>query len=87
MCERNEKYSSRILQENLDHFKENKQIPRSQAKKLRDSYRTGWEQVDRYKAFLESRKRALPGGRDDGRKYWYDALEIMDISLREGDIK
>ncbi len=35
-------------------------------------------EVDRYITFLESRQRRLP---EYDRYYWYDALEIADITL------
>ena len=60
------------------YFKTEKNIPGSQAKKLRNSYAMGMREVDRYIIFLESRQRRLP---EYDRYYWYDALEIADITL------
>lgn len=75
---RNGKYSSRILADNLAYFRSEKEIPRSQTKRLRDCYALGREETDKYIVFLQSRGRALP---QSSRESWFDALEIMDISL------
>ncbi|MCI9615149.1 MAG: hypothetical protein HFG93_08345 [Dorea sp.] len=76
--ERNAAYDSTILWSNILYFKTEKNIPGSQAKKLRNSYAMGMREVDRYITFLESRQRRLP---EYDRYYWYDALEIADITL------
>lgn len=51
-------------------------IPRGQAKTLRNSYALGNAEVGKYITFLKSRKVSLP---EDVRTCWYDALELMDL--------
>ncbi len=75
---RNAKYDSAILRSNILYFKDEGNLPRSQVKKLRNSYAMGMREVDRYITFLESRQRRLPVY---NKYYWYDALEIADITL------
>lgn len=75
---RNEQYDWGILRKNLNHF--HSEIPRSQAKKLRNSYALGMDEVDKYITFLKSRDALLP---ECTPLYWYDALEIMDLYPKE----
>lgn len=78
------------IQEKGEAFKK---LPRSHAKTLRNTYPLGYQQVDRFKRFLESRGWCLPDGdcnayiEIDGKKTakYYDALELMDdyVSLED----
>lgn len=69
-------------------------LPRNFAKKLRNMYYLGEEEVKRFVSFLQSRRFALPYG-EDGEGFrkkddaviakWYDALELLDeyVELKE----
>lgn len=78
--ERNEVYDSEILMRYVNYFNSGAEIPRSQAKKLRNSYALGMAEVEKYVVFLKSRMRKLP---ESEKAYWYDALEIMDLMIGE----
>ena len=70
------------------YFQNEKNIPRSFAKELRNTYPQGKETVNVLYAFLKSRGWTLPDGTDNlywkntetEKIYarWYDALEMMD---------
>lgn len=68
-----------MLERAVEHFI--MKMPRGQAKTLRNSFGMGKEEVDKYITFLESRSVGLPVC---DREYWYDALEIMDLYIGEG---
>lgn len=53
-------------------------MTRSRAKRLRNAYALGMEEVEKYCAFLASRDVIFPEDMPD-RRFWYDALEIMDF--------
>lgn len=78
---RNAEFSLEILKLNLSFFADAKRIPRSQAKKLRNSFSYGYGEVEKYITFLNSRKRLLP---ETEQNSWYDALEIMDFAVMKG---
>lgn len=70
------------------YFQDEKNIPRSQSKDMRNTYSLGEDQMDMLASFLKSRGRKLPDGDDmyyeeDGKKYarYYDALEMMDMYI------
>lgn len=72
--ERNKEYDFEILRETICSFLKN--IPRGQAKTLRNSCAMGAREAEKYITFLKSRDAVLP---DSERGYWYDALEVMDL--------
>lgn len=78
---RNAELSLEILKSNIAFFADTKRIPRSQAKKLRNSFSYGYGEVEKYITFLKSRQRLLP---DTEQNSWYDALEIMDYAVMKG---
>lgn len=80
----NKEFNIDILKENLKYFNNLNNIPRSQSKKLRNTFAYGQEEVENYICFLKSRDRKLP---DTDKKSWYDALEIMDFTYEEGENK
>lgn len=74
---------------NMSYFQNEKNLPRSFAKDLRNTYPQGKEAVNMLYNFLKSRGWKLPDESDDlywkidekaGKIYakWYDALEMMD---------
>lgn len=70
------------------YFQDEKNIPRSQSKDMRNTYSLGEDQMDMLTSFLKSRGRKLPDGDDmyceeGGKKYarYYDALEMMDMYI------
>lgn len=72
----------------VDFFQNEKNIPRSQSKDLRNTYSLGEHQVKILASFLESRRRKFPDGEEmyceeKGNKIarYYDALEMMDMYL------
>lgn len=75
------------LVKNIRFFMDEKNIPRSMAKELRNTYPIGKYQVEQLRRFLESRGWRMPDGSfemyDVRGLYakWYDALEIMDYNL------
>lgn len=76
---RNEKYSSDILDRSIKFFQSDKNIARNKAKKLCHCYAFGIEEVKKYIEFLKSREIELP----EEKEVWYDALELMDICVKE----
>lgn len=64
--------------------KENKAIPRSFAKKLRNTYPLGRVSVEQFSNFLKSRDYRMPDGTNNmyqdntNKALWYDALELLD---------
>ena len=76
--EKNERYDISHLEECLITFNK---MPRSQAKTLRDRCARGENERAQYISFLESRQRLLP----KNPQCWYDALEIMDLTMIKED--
>lgn len=65
------------------YFRQEKNMPRSFAKDLRNTYSQGENQMKLLINFLESRNWKLPDGedtafREDHTAKWYDALEMLD---------
>lgn len=79
------------LKESIAYFSNTDKIPRSFAKKIRNTYSLGKSQIGLLAAFLDSRGWRMPDGQKcsdnmylgDGEKIarWYDALEIVDYNL------
>ncbi len=74
------------LKAQLDYFCDEKKIPRSQAKDLRNTYPLGEGSVNMLMNFLKSRDIKFPGNgkayyEEDGKNVasYYDALELMDM--------
>ena len=68
---------------NIRYFQNDKKIPHSHAKKLRNLYSSGQEVVNEFAAFLASRGWKMPDGTvnmytEDNQALWYDALELFD---------
>ena len=70
------------------YFQNEKNIPRSQSKDIRNTYSLGEDQMNMLASFLKSRGREFPDGDDmycvkGGKKYarYYDALEMMDMCI------
>lgn len=68
---------------NIRYFQNDKNIPHSHAKKLRNLYSSGQEVVNEFAAFLASRGWKMPDGTvdmytEDNQALWYDALELLD---------
>lgn len=71
------------LKKNIKYFQNDKKIPHSHAKKLRNLYSSGQEVVNEFAAFLASRGWKMPDGTvnmytEDNQALWYDALELFD---------
>lgn len=76
---------------NIRYFQNDKKIPHSHAKKLRNLYSSGQEVVNEFAAFLASRGWKMPDGTvdmytEDNQALWYDALELFDC-FEEVDIE
>lgn len=74
------------FKEAVRYFRNEKNMPRSFAKDLRNTYAQGADQMKLLINFLESRKWKLPDGehsafREDGTAKWYDALEMLDYCM------
>lgn len=79
--ERNQKQSIDNLWDSLKGFtQKTKQtgMSRSRAKRLRNAYALGMNKVDETVTFLKSRDVIFP---KTDKRFWYDALEIMDICI------
>ena len=70
----------------LEKFSDENFIARNKAKKLRNVISEGIEGIESYLLFLKSRGIRLDNPVEQYR-YWYDALEILDIDLviKEGE--
>lgn len=76
---------------NIRYFQNDKKIPHSHAKKLRNLYSSGQEVVNEFAAFLASRGWKMPDGTvnmytEDNQALWYDALELFD-GFEEVDVE
>lgn len=76
---------------NIRYFQNDKKIPHSHAKKLRNLYSSGQEVVNEFAAFLASRGWKMPDGTvdmytEDNQALWYDALELFDC-FEEADVE
>ena len=76
---------------NIRYFQNDKKIPHSHAKKLRNLYSSGQEVVNEFAAFLASRGWKMPDGTvdmytEDNQALWYDALELFDC-FEEVDVE
>lgn len=82
------------LRHDIAYFSNQQNLPRSFAKKIRNTYSLGKAQIGLLAGFLDSRGWKMPGGREcAGNMYlaeegiekarWYDALEIVDYSLSD----
>lgn len=80
------------LMNNIRYFSDEKNIPRSFAKDIRNTYCMGSGQIGILASFLDSRNWKMPNNKkcednmyikNDGIKIaaWYDALEIMDYCM------
>ena len=79
------------LKKNIKYFQDDKNIPHSRAKKLRNLYSSGQEVVNEFAAFLDSRGWKMPDGTVDmytkgNQALWYDALELFDC-FEEADVE
>lgn len=83
---KNEKNDIKYLKAWLEKFSNENFIARNKAKKLRNIISEGMESIEAYLFFLKSRGIQLENPREQYR-YWYDALEILDIDLviKEGE--
>lgn len=80
---RNDRRSIKILWKCLQFFQEGDEsgnMTRSRAKKLRNAFALGKDEVEKYYTFLLSRDVAFPDDMPE-KCFWYDALEIMDFCL------
>ncbi|MBO4926729.1 MAG: hypothetical protein J5379_00540 [Clostridiales bacterium] len=74
----NEKNQDRRINELIDCIRMfTVNIPRTQAKQLREESSKGEASRKAYITFLKSRKQTLPAPSTEG--FWYDALELMDF--------
>ena len=76
---------------NIRYLQNDKKIPHSHAKKLRNLYSSGQEVVNEFAAFLASRGWKMPDGTvdmytEDNQALWYDALELFDC-FEEADVE
>ena len=76
---------------NIRYFQNDKKIPHSHAKKLRNLYSSGQEVVNEFAAFLASRGWKMPDGTvnmytEDNQALWYDVLELFDC-FEEVDVE
>lgn len=88
---RDKAYNFNVLMDNIRWFANEKNLPRSFSKRLRNMYSTGARQMEGFCAFLRSRSWKLPEGKnfetqnlfidlDKTRTaVYFDALELMDI--------
>ena len=82
-------YSYETFKRYMIHFRDDRNIPRSFAKELRNTYPKGRKEVELLASFLRSRQHKLPDGDyemyDGNRAKYYDALELFDhyIPLEE----
>ncbi len=75
----------------VKYFADGKNIPSSFAKKLRNTYSLGQNQMEIVNSFLESRSWKMPDNKNElyyiinSKKVakWYDALEMMDFYIEE----
>ena len=83
---KNEKHDIQHLKIWLERFADENFIARNKAKKLRNIISEGMGGIEAYLFFLKSRGVELEDPRGQYR-YWYDALEILDIELfiKEGE--
>lgn len=84
--EKNKKNDIHYLKYWLEKFSDENFIARNKAKKLRNVISEGIEGIESYLLFLKSRGIRLDNPVEQYR-YWYDALEILDIDLviKEGE--
>lgn len=78
---KNREYCIDNLKRNIRFFKDEKKIPSSLMKKLRNTYSLGGIQLDIVKSFMDSRGWKLPDGDaffDNNKAKFYDALEMTD---------
>lgn len=94
-CMSDKPYQLKSLKKYISFFCDQKQLPRSFAKRLRNTYSDGTVQLESFCAFLRSRNRRLPDNLEfsaenlftelyeDGKKVkaakYFDALDLMDI--------
>lgn len=82
--QRNKKQSIDNLWKSLEGFTQETEktgMSRTRAKRLRNAYALGMNKVDEVVTFLKSRDVIFP---ETDHRFWYDALEIMDIcALKE----
>ena len=88
---KNIQYKYKSLKKNIRYFQNDKNIPHSHAKKLRNLYSSGQEVVNEFAAFLASRGWKMPDGTvdmytEDNQALWYDALELFDC-FDEADVE
>lgn len=81
-----------LLKHDIAYFSDQGNIPRSFAKKIRNTYSQGRNQMELLAGFLDSRGWKMPDGQGcagnmylEGRNVarWYDALEVVDYNLSE----
>lgn len=72
---KNEDHSAQILTDLIKFFNDSDNLPRNQAKTLREACAKGSKERTNYEKFLKSRQRKLPGNKEN----WYDSLELADI--------
>ncbi|HIY02974.1 MAG TPA: hypothetical protein IAA26_14210 [Candidatus Blautia faecipullorum] len=77
---KNEKNNIEHLKKWLKNFANEKFIARNRAKKLRNTIPEGLREIEAYLFFLKSRDVRLENPKEQYR-YWYDALELLDIDL------
>ena len=78
---KNREYCIDSLKRNIRFFKDEKKIPSSLMKKLRNTYSLGEIQLDIVKSFMDSRGWKLPEGEsffENDKAKFYDALEMTD---------
>ena len=82
-----EPYAFSKFEEAVKWFSDETCIPRSFAKRIRNTYSLGEKETELFHSFLKSRGKKMPGDSDEmyycdenGIKHalWYDALEMMD---------
>lgn len=74
----------------VKYFLDEKNLPRSYAKQIRNTYPLGSHEMKMLEGFLDSRGWKMPDGkmdmfREDGAALWYDALEMMDYCIAWGE--
>lgn len=83
-----ENFAFENLKKAISYFQDEKQIPKSFAKELRNTYALGEDAVHLFYSFLESRGWKMPDGEEElyiknGENIakWYDALELQDCYM------
>ncbi len=80
------KYHYGNFKKNVKYFLDEKKLPRSYAKQIRNTYPLGSHEMKMLEGFLKFRDRKMPDATmdmfgEDRTALWYDALEMMDYCI------